>query len=132
ARRRVHDRGDPPGHGGDAGGGAGIMKRAITVTASAALAILGVACGTTRPPNQLIDARMAYHQASVHPGASLSSTDLLEAKQALDRAERAFADGDMDDAKNLAYIAHRKAITSQAKAETLRAVETKRIALAEL
>ncbi|MBX3200191.1 MAG: OmpA family protein [Labilithrix sp.] len=38
----------------------------------------------------------------------------------------------MEKAKNLAYIAHRRSIAVQAKAETARAVESKRVALVEL
>lgn len=108
------------------------MKRTfVTLAAVATVATFAIGCGAGRPPNQLVDARIAYQQASNHPSARMASTDLLEAKQALDGAERAFKDGDDDVAKNLAYIAHRRSLAAQARAETARAGESKRVALAE-
>ncbi|MBN9162831.1 MAG: DUF4398 domain-containing protein, partial [Myxococcales bacterium] len=105
------------------------MKR--TLVAIAAIAALVGACGPTRPPNQLVDARVAYQQALTNPAAPMAPGDLFEARQALDDAERAFSDGEIDKAKNLAYIAHRKAVTAQAKAETARAIEAKRVAVVD-
>jgi outer membrane protein OmpA-like peptidoglycan-associated protein len=102
-------------------------KLAATVTAFG----VAIGCAPTRPPNQLVDARIAYQQASTNPAAPLATTSMFEAKQALDAAERAFQDGQTNKAKNLAYIAHRKALAAQAKAETMRAAETKRVALAD-
>lgn len=100
-----------------------------------AAAVTGIAmvmgCGATRPPNQLVDARSAYQKASVNPAAPMAKTGLFEARQALDAAERAFQEGDMTKAKNLAYIAHRKALAAEAQAETMRAIESKRVALAD-
>ncbi len=105
------------------------MKRSLVTLAIVATFAIG--CGAGRPPNQLVDARIAYQQASNHPSARMASTDLLEAKQALDGAERAFKDGNEDEAKNLAYIAHRRSLAAQARAESVRAGESKRVALAE-
>lgn len=105
------------------------MKRTLVSLATVASFALG--CGAGRPPNQLVDARIAYQQASQHPAARSASVDLLEAKQALDAAERAYRDGNTEEAKNLGYIAHRRALAAQARADTTRAVETKRVALAE-
>jgi len=105
------------------------MKRSIVAFAS--VAALSIGCGPGRPPNQLVDARIAYQQASGHPSARMAGPDLVEAKQSLDAAERAYRDGDTEKAKNLAYVAHRMALAAQARAETARAGETKRTALAE-
>lgn len=103
------------------------MKR--TLVALAATAAFASACAPTRPPAQLTDARVAFQQALTHPAASMASGDLFDARQALDDAERAFRDGKSDEAQNLAYIAHRKAITARARAEAARAVEVKRAAV---
>ena len=105
------------------------MKRTLVTLATVATFAIG--CGAGRPPNQLVDARIAYQRATQHPAARSASVDLLEAKQALDAAERAFREGDTDEAKNLGYIAHRRALAAQARADTNRAVETKRVALAD-
>jgi outer membrane protein OmpA-like peptidoglycan-associated protein len=105
------------------------MKWTLATMAAAIGLVMG--CGATRPPNQLVDARVAYQQASTSPGAPLATARLFEAKQALEAAEHAYQDGQMNKAKNLAYIAHRKSVAAQAQAETLRAVETKRVALAD-
>ncbi len=105
------------------------MKWTLAATVTAIALVLG--CGATRPPNQLVDARIAYQKASANPAAPMATASLFEAKQALDAAERAYQDGEMTNAKNLAYIAHRKALAAEAKAETMRAVEMKRVALAD-
>ncbi len=105
------------------------MKWTLAATATAIALVIG--CGATRPPNQLVDARIAYQQASASAGASMASSNLFEAKQALEAAERAYQKGETTKAKNLAYVAHRKAIAAQAKAETMRAIEMKRVALAD-
>ena len=106
------------------------MKR--TLVALVTMTTLAAGCASTRPPNQLVDARVAYQQAMMNPAAPLVTADLYEARRALDAAERAYQDGDIEKAKNLAYIAHRRSIAVQAKAETARAVESKRVALVEL
>ncbi|HVH46952.1 MAG TPA: OmpA family protein [Labilithrix sp.] len=105
------------------------MKR--TLVAFAGLATFAIGCGPSRPPNQLVDARVAYQQAIANPGAPLASNDVFEARQSLEEAEKAFQEGDKDKAKNLAYLAHRKALVAQSKADALRATETKRVAIAE-
>jgi outer membrane protein OmpA-like peptidoglycan-associated protein len=61
----------------------------------------------------------------------MASPELVEAKETLTAAERAFRDGDTEKAKNLGYVAHRQALAAQARAEAARAEETKRVALAE-
>jgi outer membrane protein OmpA-like peptidoglycan-associated protein len=105
------------------------MKR--TLVASVIVSVLALGCGSSRPPNQLVDARMAYKDAIQHPSAPLASQEVIDARQSLDAAEQAFHEGDKNRAKNLAYIAHRKALIAEAKADALRAEETKRVAIAE-
>lgn len=104
------------------------MKRALS---AGLLAMFAVGCGASRPPNQLLDARTAYQQAVAHPAAPLAANEVLEARQTLDAAEHAYQRGHKNEAKNLAYIAHRKALSAQAKADAGRAQETKRVAIAE-
>jgi outer membrane protein OmpA-like peptidoglycan-associated protein len=104
------------------------MKAALGALAIAAVA----ACATTHTPSQLVDARVAYTHAERSPGAKLVSADMAEAKYALSAAERSYAeDGATNATKNLAYIAHRKAVTAQARAETARAIDEKRVAIAD-
>jgi outer membrane protein OmpA-like peptidoglycan-associated protein len=105
------------------------MKWTLAAAATAVAMVLG--CGATRPPNQLVDARSAYQKASVNPAAPMAAANLVDAKRSLDAAERAFREGELTKAKNLAYIAHRKALAAEAKAETMRLVEAKRVALAD-
>lgn len=108
------------------------MKRTLlTITTASAFATLAVGCGAGRPPSQLVDARIAYQQASTHPSARVASTEVLDAKHALDGAEHAFKEGDELEAKNLAYIAHRRSVAAKAMADSARAAESKRVALAD-
>jgi outer membrane protein OmpA-like peptidoglycan-associated protein len=110
------------------------MKNTWTLAAALLLATTALGCAPRRPPSQLTDARTAYQLASTVPGAAAAATDLYEARQALDAAEAAYShDGpNSNKTKNLAYIAHRKAIAAMGKAETVEAVEEKRMALLEL
>jgi outer membrane protein OmpA-like peptidoglycan-associated protein len=70
---------------------------------------LAVACASTTPSRELVDARSAYEDARLSAAAQHTPDRLLEAKQALDRAELAHRDdpGSFDE-KNLAYIATRR------------------------
>lgn len=73
-----------------------------------ALPVLG-ACASS-PPRELLDARVAYHEASQSRAPELASTELLTARESLKRAEFAFAeDGDETYVRDLAYIAERRA-----------------------
>lgn len=111
------------------------MKRTWMALSAAGALSLGsgiLGCASPRPPNQLLDARTAYQHATSVPGASMAASDLFEARQSLDAAEQAYMkEGSSNKTKNLAYIAHRKAVAATAKAETLEAIEEKRVALAD-
>ncbi|AKV04700.1 Outer membrane lipoprotein omp16 precursor [Labilithrix luteola] len=97
---------------------------AITVAASGL-----VACKPAQPPRELVDARVAYQQATQSPGAYAAQSDMLDAKRSLDRAEQAFKDDPKDqDTRDLAYVAQRKALSAQAKANALYSIEQKRMA----
>lgn len=78
---------------------------------------LGVGCGATPPPRELVDARMAYERAAKGPARELVPADLHTAKTALDRAEAAFErEPSADATRDLAYIAQRKALATEALA----------------
>lgn len=82
----------------------------------AALACAGIAgCGSPAIPRELADARTAYAQAQTSPATSLTPAELLDARQALDRAEKAFEDDpESQETRDLAYIAQRRAQRAQA------------------
>ena len=58
------------------------------VSVLSTLAVGSVACGTTAPPSELVDARAAYSRAAGGPAAQLNPADLHTAKEGLDAAER--------------------------------------------
>lgn len=77
-----------------------------------------VACASAGPSEELVDARRAYDEANRSKAAELAPDDVLEARQALERAEAAHAeDSGSDQERNLAYIAHRKALQAIAQGE---------------
>jgi outer membrane protein OmpA-like peptidoglycan-associated protein len=83
----------------------------------AAAALFAVACGSTPPPKELLDARAAYKKAAEGPAKETAPAQLHEAKNALDSANQAFADdADSPDTKDKAYLAMRKAEQAEAYA----------------
>lgn len=88
--------------------------------ATACMIVLLAACQTAPKPNQsLKEARQAYASASLHPRAELAaSNEMAQAKQALDRAERAWQDrGNEEETRHLAYLAYQRAQAAQLLAE---------------
>ena len=86
---------------------------------SLALLAGSVGCAPHRPPPELVDARAAYARASAGSAAQSQPDELAEAKRFLDAAERWQVDAPgSEETKNLAYIAHRKALTAEADART--------------
>lgn len=68
-----------------------------------------VACASTLPPQDLLDARTAYDRASTGPAQKLNPADLHDAKKQLETAEAAFAnDGDTQNTRDQAYLSVRK------------------------
>jgi outer membrane protein OmpA-like peptidoglycan-associated protein len=93
------------------------MKTLSRPLSAVLLASLVVACGSTLPPKELVDARAAYQTAAKGPAGQQSPAELHVAKQALDQAERAFNDdGDAPPTKDFAYIAIRKSQLAEASA----------------
>ncbi|WP_437685991.1 OmpA family protein [Sorangium sp. So ce176] len=74
-------------------------------------------CSAALPPKELVEARTSYKRAAQGPAASLAPAQLDTAKQALSRAEGAFnEDPEAQQARDLAYIADRKAREAEAAA----------------
>ncbi|WP_434041713.1 MULTISPECIES: OmpA family protein [Sorangium] len=74
-------------------------------------------CSAAMPPKELVEARTSYKRAAQGPAASLAPAQLDTAKQALSRAEGAFnEDPEAQQARDLAYIADRKAREAEAAA----------------
>ena len=101
------------------------------------LALVGlttVALGChSEPPRELLDARAAYQRAQQNPGARLAAVDMHEARVALSSAEKTFDDdGDGQEAKDSAYIAQRRAVGANAKANALQSLEQKKLAELDL
>lgn len=85
------------------------MKRLTLLSAALPLAFI-IGCGSSAPSPQLVDARRAYDRARTSQANQYAPDRVLSAKQALDRAERAHADGPGSfEEKSLAYVAQRQA-----------------------
>lgn len=105
------------------------MKSTIGILA---LGLVIGGCASTAP-RELVDARSAYQQAANNPNSRLAQTDLYEARQALDVAEKKFKDdGDEVETRDYAYVAQRKAIVADVRANTMRNVEAKKVAERDL
>jgi outer membrane protein OmpA-like peptidoglycan-associated protein len=86
-------------------------------TIAALVLALATGCGAAIPPPELVNARKQLEAAKQGPAAEQSPADLHTAKQALAKAEAVFADqGDSRDARDLAYVALRKAELAEATA----------------
>lgn len=83
------------------------LLRYIIITAFVALLI---GCSASAPPQELVDARQAYQQASNGQAAQLVPAELHKAETALAEAEKSFQDDPNSyKTRDLAYIADRKA-----------------------
>ena len=80
---------------------------------------LFISCSSSMPPQELVNARLAYQHASTGPPAELVPAEVHKAQTALDLAEKSFLE-DPDSYKtiDLAYIADRKAMIADALAVT--------------
>jgi outer membrane protein OmpA-like peptidoglycan-associated protein len=77
--------------------------------AIAALTLATVACAAS-PSRELVNARQAYDRASHAHAAEYTPASVLSARQALERAEREYADDPGSDReKSYAYVARRRA-----------------------
>lgn len=77
----------------------------------------GLGCAAHGPPAELVDARAAYARARGGTAALSEPEEVADAKRFLDAAERWNIDAPGSrEATDLAYIAHRKALTAEADA----------------
>jgi outer membrane protein OmpA-like peptidoglycan-associated protein len=96
------------------------MSTVRTVGIWSALALGSVACATTRPPEELVQARQAYETSEQSDAKRYSPASLHEAKTALDRAERLFQEeDDSPEVRDAAYVAARRAERAKVEGETL-------------
>jgi len=90
------------------------FSKPLTATFLALLAGYGAGCASTPPPPELLDARSAYIRAESGPAAQMKPDSLHEAKVALDKAERAYADDPgAQTTRDMAYVAARRAETAE-------------------
>ena len=74
----------------------------------------------TMTPRELVDARDAYRQAAAGPAAQFSPDSLVQARLALDEADRAYArTGNSERTRTLAYVALRNAQIAESQARTV-------------
>ena len=96
------------------------------ISIASLLLSLSMACGPGQPPKELVDARTQYQSAANGPAAQQAPAELHVAKQALDQAERSFADdGDSPATKDYSYVAIRKSQLADATARTGLALKEK-------
>jgi outer membrane protein OmpA-like peptidoglycan-associated protein len=109
------------------------FQKPLSLTTLALLAGYAVGCASTPPPPELLDARSAYIRAQGGPASQLKPDSLHEAKVALDKAERAYADdpGDMR-TRDVAYLALRSAELADVEGRDAQAAQEKVRAQQEL
>jgi outer membrane protein OmpA-like peptidoglycan-associated protein len=105
------------------------MKRSLSILVGSALAVTAIAgCGPSRPqqpPTELQNARAAYNRAESGPAAEYNKAGLIEARQALDAAEREHEGyRDTEKVKSLAYAAERKTELAEADARANAAAQS--------
>lgn len=96
------------------------MKRNMTILMLALGAGSLVACASSTPPDELVEARAAYQRAANGPAAAHAPAQLSTAQKALARAEEEFADDGADrDTKDHAYVAVRLSQLAEARAQSV-------------
>jgi outer membrane protein OmpA-like peptidoglycan-associated protein len=84
------------------------------------------ACGSTNPPEELVTAQETYARVSKGGATQYKPDELHDAKEALDGAQKAFADkGTTPEVRALAYAAGLKAELAEADANTVVAINEK-------
>jgi outer membrane protein OmpA-like peptidoglycan-associated protein len=77
-------------------------------------------CAAAVPPQDLVNARSAYHRASNGPAQQLDRAGMHSAKEQLDVAEASFAeDGDTQGTRDQSYLAVRKTEMAEVIARTM-------------
>jgi outer membrane protein OmpA-like peptidoglycan-associated protein len=109
------------------------LSKPLTASVLTLLAGYAVGCGATPPPPELLDARSAYIRAESGPASQLKPDSLHEAKVALDKAERAYADDPKDQkTRDIAYLAVRRAELAEVEGRDAKAAQDKARAEKEL
>jgi outer membrane protein OmpA-like peptidoglycan-associated protein len=99
----------------------------------AAASVLLIACGSSLPPRELVDARSSYEKAKTGQASQLKPDLVHEAKVALDQAEASFNDDPNGDrTRDLSYIAGRKSELAMAQAGQAAAIQQKEQASRDL
>jgi outer membrane protein OmpA-like peptidoglycan-associated protein len=100
------------------------VARLSLLSVAGALVLAG--CGTTNPPEELVQARETYARVSKGIAAQYKPDELHEAKEALDNAQQSFdKDGPSPETRDLSYAAGLKAQQAEAEAATIVAVAEK-------
>jgi outer membrane protein OmpA-like peptidoglycan-associated protein len=103
------------------------MKRMNLILAPSALVLAALAgCASNPPPTptELQNARTAVKKVESGPSAQANPSGVIEARQALDAAETAYADDPKgQEAKTLGYVAQRKAEIAAAEGRTTMAMQ---------
>lgn len=97
------------------------------MTIGLVLTVGSLACATSYPPKELLDARATYNRAQYGAASLPDRTDLLTAERALSAAEESFKkSGNTVGGTDLAYMAQRRAQIAEANAGTLQARKDER------
>jgi outer membrane protein OmpA-like peptidoglycan-associated protein len=103
-----------------------IMSMLKNLTGKSVLLFPCICACATVPPRELTDAQTTFRELSTSLAASAAPDEVHKAKVALDAAERAFADHPRSqEARDLAYIAQRRALYAQARGMTELAIQDK-------
>ena len=95
--------------------------------------VTAAACATVAPPQELRNARTAYDRASHDTTARVNPADLHDAKQTLDKTERAFEEeGDDQNTRDIAYTAERQVQIAEARARTAQNMSRKQQVVAKM
>jgi len=85
-----------------------------------------VGCASHPPPPELLDARAAYTRAESGPAGQVKPDRVHEAKVALDKAERAYADDPgTQETRDMAYLALRNSELAEIEARNVKAAQDK-------
>ena len=97
------------------------------------LSLLLIACGSTPPPKELVEARAAYQRAQNGPANQVNPAQVHVAKESLDIAEKSFDDDpSAPETRDRAYIALRKAQLAEAQAGMMMAEKDRDQAVRDL
>lgn len=99
-----------------------IRPRVLRPLGAVALgALLSLAVGCASPPQELVEAQNAYKETASGPASEFAPAQLRDAQKALQRAERAYDEGDETSTMAFAYIAQRKTQIADVEADIFQA-----------